>query len=212
MKYSLNTSKLLVFCFFLFSISLNAQTDTLINRNKEGGFELGSGSFTANGWSVAADNGSQVNQWTANRGAQQGFSGNYCAYITNQPNLIPPPNRYTPQQSSTVHFYRDIRFSAGKTSMNLSFMYLNSPTEAPLRVALVHRDSALTSGITLGLLNNFNYNTICFTLDPSVIGNCDRDTSWRLVFSWTDPSSGSFYQPPPAIDDIQLTASTILPE
>ena len=211
MKYSLNTSKLLVFCFFLFSISLNAQTDTLINRNKEGGFELGSGSFTANGWSVAADNGSQVNQWTANRGAQQGFSGNYCAYITNQPNLIPPPNRYTPQQSSTVHFYRDIRFSAGKTSMNLSFMYLNSPTEAPLRVALVHRDSALTSGITLGLLNNFNYNTISFTLDPSVIGNCDRDTSWRLVFSWTDPSSGSFYQPPPAIDDIQLTASTILP-
>ncbi len=209
----LQLSKLPAFYFFLFSISLHAQSDTLINPNKEGGFELGNGSFAANGWSVATNNATQVNQWTSGRGAQQGFIGTNCAYITDQPNVSPPPHHYTPQQGSTVHFYRDVTFPAGKTLVNMFFMYLKTVPNAPIRVALVHRDSALTTGITLGLINinNSSYSFWGYNFDPSVIGNCDRDTTWRLVFTWADPSSGINYQPPPAIDFIQMTASAVLP-
>lgn len=213
MKCILHSSRLLTFCFFLFSISIHAQSDTLLNPNKEGGFELGNGSFVANGWSVAADNATQINQWTIGSGATEGFNGNNCAYITDQPNISPPPHHYTPQQGSTVHFYRDVTFPKGKTLMNMFFMYYKTVPDAPIRVALVHRDSDLTTGITLALLNTtYNYYSFWgYNFDPSVIGNCDRDTTWRLVFSWTAPPSGVNFQPPPAIDFIQMTAKAILP-
>ena len=207
MKCILHSSRLLTFCFFLFSISIHAQSDTLINPNKEGGFELGNGSFVANGWSVAADNAAQVNQWTASWGAQLGFGGTYCAYITNQPSGTPPRHQFTPFQNSTLHFYRDVTFPAGAAQMYLAFSCLNPNYQAPVRVALVHRDSALTTGVTLGTYGGFNsYYYFGVSLDRTIVGNCYRDTTWRLVFSWTEPSSGTINQPSPAIDNIILYA------
>ena len=196
-------NKLLFLGFCLFSFSAYSQSDTLLNPNKEGGFELGNGSFTANGWSVAADNATQVNQWAASWGAQAGFSGTYCAYVTDQPSGTPPRHQFTPLQGSTVHFYRDVTFPAGKTQMYLAFSCLNPNYESPVRVALVHRDSALTTGITLGTYGGFNsYYYFGVSLDKAIIGNCYRDSTWRLVFSWTEPSSSPTYQPSPAIDNI----------
>lgn len=203
-------NKLLLFGFCLFSFSAYSQSDTLINPNKEGGFELGNGSFAANGWSVAADNAMQVNQWTASWGAQTGFGGTYCAYITDQPSGTPPRHQFTPLPGSTVHFYRDVTFPAGKTQMYLAFSCLNPNYDAPVRVALVHRDSALTTGITLGTYGGFSsYYYFGVSLDRNVIGNCDRDTSWRLVFSWTVPTSSFVVQPSPAIDNVFLFARTV---
>lgn len=214
MKLVLRSSKLLTFCFLLFSISIHAQTDTLINPSKEGGFELGNGSFAANGWSVSTNNATQVNQWTASWGAQTGFQGIYCAYITDQPTGMPPRHQFTPFQNSTVHFYRDVTFPAGKTQMYMAFSCLNPNYQAPVRVALVHRDSALTTGITLGTYGGFNsFFYFGVSLDMAVVGNCYRDSTWRLVFSWTEPSNGTTYQPSPAIDNVFLYAhapSTLL--
>ncbi len=205
MKHSPYFRRLLAFWFSLFSLALSAQTDTLVSPSKEGGFELGNGSLAANGWTIASNTGTQANQWTANKGAQAGFHDTYCAYISNQPSGNPPLHQFTPQQGSTVHLYRDVTFPKGRTQMYISFSCFN-PNQAPVRVALVSRDSDLTTGITMGSYGGFNYYGYFGSgLDMATIGNCNRDTTWRLVFSWTVPTDGTI-QPPPAIDDVNVYA------
>jgi hypothetical protein len=197
-------------CLSLFSYVIAfSQTDILINPQTDGGFELGNRSFAANGWTVTANNATQVNQWITGNGATAGFTGGACAYITNQPNTTVKPHSFTPGQGSTVHFYRDVRFTAGKTFVQLTFNSVNLIFDAPLQVRIVHKDSALTKGVLLsGTYTNQSstYQSFSTTINSAILGNCNRDTTLRLVFSWSD-STRMFGTLPPAVDNISLTAS-----
>ena len=103
-------------CLLLLGISgsnLSAQVVTLIDPTGDGGFENGS-TFAANGWTVAA--GVATNQWFVGNAATP-FAGSNCAYISQTANGS--SYTYDPLSTSTVYFYRDIAFPAGKGRITL---------------------------------------------------------------------------------------------
>ena len=213
MKHVHHSSKLLAFCFFLFSISIHAQTDTLINPDKEGGFELGNGSFAANGWSVSTNNATALNQWTVNNGARIGFSGNSCAYITNDPTGNPPRHQYAQEGNDVVYFYRAITFPKGKTQMYMTFSLTGAYSQSLLKVWLLPRNATtLSQGIALKSLYGFStsYLNARFDLDRTIIGNCNSDTTWLVAFSWQHVA-GDNYAQAPAVDNIGLFADGVSP-
>ena len=90
----------------------------LIDPAGAGGFELG-GTFAANGWTeVNTVPVTPTNQWYVGTAAT-GFTGN-AAYISNNGGVT---NTYTNTANSVVHFYRDVTFPAGETSITLSFSW-----------------------------------------------------------------------------------------
>ncbi len=97
---------------FMMIFSVNSQT-VLIHPASDGGFANGS-TFADNGWIV--ENGSLTNQW--NLGTAPAIFPNTSAYISNDLGVT---NEYTNTSTSVVHFYRDVTFPAGETSINLSF-------------------------------------------------------------------------------------------
>ena len=93
--------------------TLQAQT-TLISSTGDGGFENGS-TFASNGWTLL--NGTGVtNQWFLGT-VPAGFT-NQCAYVSNDNGTS---WSYTNTTVSVVHFYRDVTFPAGETSIQLNF-------------------------------------------------------------------------------------------
>ncbi len=213
MKLVLRSSKLLTFCFLLISNSIHAQTDTLINPSKEGGFELGNGSFAANGWSVSTNNATAINQWTINSGARIGFSGNYCAYITNDPTGNPPRYQYTQEGNDAVYFYRNITFPKGKTQMYMTLSLTGAYAQSLLKVWLLPQNATtLSQGIALKSLYGFStsYLNASFALDRTIIGNCNSDTTWLVAFSWQHIAGDNFTQAP-AVDNIGLFADGVSP-
>jgi hypothetical protein len=206
-------NKLLLLGFCLFSISAYSQSDTLINPNKEGGFELGNGSFAANGWSVSTNNATALNQWTVNNGARIGFSGNYCAYITNDPTGNPPRHQHAQEGNDAVYFYRTITFPKGKTQMYMTLSLTGAYSQSLLKVWLLPQNATtLSQGIALKSLYGFStsYLNASFALDRTIIGNCTSDTTWLVAFSWQH-IEGDNYTQSPAVDNIGLYADGVSP-
>jgi hypothetical protein len=197
-------------CLFFTTPYIYAQTDTLLNPLKEGGFELGNGSFAANGWSVSTNNTTAINQWTANRGASRGFSGSYCAYVTNNPTGNPPVHNYSVQGSERIYFYREVTFPKGKTALNLSFNYYNAARETSFDIWLLPRQAtSLVDGRLLRTINFVgSYSLVNLPLDYTIIGNCTRDTTWQLAFAWRN-SPSTIYGIPPALDNIGIFSDGI---
>jgi hypothetical protein len=203
----------------LTSLSVLSQT-VLIDPTGDGGFENGT-SFADNGWTVVngTSSFSDYNRWVVGTDASP-TDGTYCAYIScgNSGNYGTSANyayNYLGNSSSDdCHIYRDINFPAGEDLITLSFEWKCrgywSDNSDYMRVYLIPtsitptEDNLLSSTYRIGELY-YNHVTTwqseSITIDPSYAG-----TSYRLVFTWTNSSSGNT-QPPAAIDEISLESN-----
>ncbi|MEQ1744256.1 MAG: hypothetical protein ABMA02_02440 [Saprospiraceae bacterium] len=203
-------------CFIVGQAS--AQT-TLISPTGDGGFENGS-TFAANGWTLV--NGA-TNQWFLGAVAPPSAGAN-CAYVSND--VAGATYNYDIVAASTVHFYRDITFPAGQTSITLTFKWKvqgessydyvtvfsmptsntplpNSPAggfQSWLNIPTAYPGAVIhCTPPNLNLQGTYQTQTIC--LPASYAG-----TTRRLVFMWTnDTSAGT--QPPGSIDEISLVSA-----
>ena len=108
--------KALLTCMVVGMAMVSTAQTTLIDPAGDGGFENGA-TFAANGWTVA-NNGSG-NDWYVGTVPTAFGTGNN-AYISSD--LGVTHNYVAP--GVLVHFYRDILFPAGETSINLSFDWI----------------------------------------------------------------------------------------
>ncbi|MFN4081546.1 MAG: beta strand repeat-containing protein, partial [Saprospiraceae bacterium] len=208
--------KLLLFSLVWSVLCLSVEGQTvLINPSGDGGFENG-GTFAANGWTL--ENGSVTNQWFIGT-VPPGFNNN-VAFVSDDGGTS---WSYTNTDVSVVHFYRDITFPAGETSINLSFNWQAlgeagswdalMVSIAPTSYTPVANNTSLATGplpapaITLQQFwNVMAPQSAALTLPPSLIGNCSAPATWRLIFTWKN--DGSLGTPPPiAIDNISLTSA-----
>jgi hypothetical protein len=98
-----------------------AQT-ILVDGTGDGSFEGGTGcaanTYTVNGWTIV--NGDETNRWAVNTGAGA-THGSQAIYITDDCGDNPPPHQYDIDETSVVHFYRDITVPAGEPYLTISF-------------------------------------------------------------------------------------------
>ena len=194
-----------IFLLLIFQQNIFAQT-TLISPTGDGGFETGV-DFASNGWTAV--NGTQSNQWFLGTGAP-GYSGSRAAFISSDGGTTWGNSGV----ASVVHFYRDITFPAGETSINLTFKYSiqnADPTFDYIKFFLVPTTTTpvagtlLTSGQIGGSYDALGtFVTATIFLPPSAAG-----TTQRLVITWrnegvTPHGSG-------AIDDISLVSAPPAP-
>ncbi|MBK8623012.1 MAG: Ig-like domain-containing protein [Saprospiraceae bacterium] len=182
-------------------------TITLIDPEKEGGFELGN-SFGANGWTVINQ---FYNRWAVGSNTAP-TSGEACAYIS----LFGGNAGYYNWVDQTVHFYRDVIIHPEAEDIMLSFKWKGvgesghdrllvytapvgfSPSGgSPSSPSTNMSGATLVSNINLHSSNNFQ--TAMISLPDQLKG-----TSIRLIFTWQNDDSGGA-QPPAVIDEISLT-------
>jgi hypothetical protein len=225
MKRISTNRSLLAYCVSLALLLLGhtfvqAQT-ILINPNGDGGFENGS-TFAANGWTVANTPNSPYNAWWVGSAPAQ-FPTN-AAYVSDD--VAGATHTYSTTQGNQIHFYRDVTFPAGESTIDLSFDIVVQGENSwdMLQVSLVPT-SVTPTGVAsypgsgfgpiipgaevLGtfVLLGTSVQSISISIPASLAGNCDAPATWRLVFSWkSDTSVGT--QPPAAIDNISLTSAT----
>ncbi len=218
-KLNLFKKNLLSIILVLFvSLQLKAQT-VLISPTGDGGFENGT-TFAANGWTEV--NGAATNQWFVGTPSTPS-AGTNAAFISNNSGV---GNLYTTSSSSTVHFYRDVTFPSGETTITLTFKWkaqgesnydyvtvysmptsltpsANSPTggfQSWLNIPTVYSGAVVHANpLKLNLQSTYQTQTIC--LPPSYAG-----TTRRLVFMWSNDASGGA-TPPGSIDEISLVSS-----
>lgn len=205
---------LLSVLFVLLSFLGTAQT-VLIDPAAEGGFESGA-TFAANGWTV--DNGAAVNQWYLGA-VPVGFTTN-SAFISNNGGVS---NAFSNTSPSVVHFYRDVTFPAGETTMQLSFNWMALGESgfydalivsvAPTTFTPVASTTSLGTGVLAApaieigrFWNQGTVQTATINLSPAVVGNCSANATWRLIFTWKNDTSGGA-APAGAVDNISLTSA-----
>jgi len=174
------------------------------------GFETG---FT--NWETSQNG--QVNKWTTGTATSNG--GTQGAYISNDNGVT---NAYSTGTSAVAHLYRDIQVPAALQAINLSFDWKGDGENDYdyLRVWLVPTTYTPTAGSTISatgtapagrvrlggnLQDITTYQTNNYTIPSAYAGQ-----SFRLVFEWTN-DGGSGTQPPAAIDNIVITATSCLP-
>jgi len=144
-------------------------------------------------------NGSQTNKWMV--GNATASDGNYSLYISNDNDA----NTYSLNSASTVHFYRDIRFTrANENNITFDLQVGGEPLADFLRVYLCETSinpvaGSYPSGLLLG--------EYCFTntWSPKLISLPTQqvNTIKRLVFTWRNNGSRGV-QPPAAVDNISF--------
>ncbi|MFC3159273.1 Por secretion system C-terminal sorting domain-containing protein [Chryseobacterium arachidis] len=152
-------------------------------------------------------NGTQTNKWVY--GSATGNTGN-SLYISNTNGTT---NAYSTSSTSIVHAYRDILIPAGTTTATFSFDWKAAGESSwdYLRVWLVPSTFMPTSGVNIGagtgriqVGGNYNQQTTWQTvLNPTQNLSSFAGQTMRLVFEWTNDSSGGT-QPPVAIDNINI--------
>lgn len=198
---------------FVGSALLWAQTTVLINSTTEGSFESQTfcgPSGTVDGWNIA--NGTQGNRWTVHTaaGAQH---GNNAIYITRDCSANPPPQNYT-NSVSTVHFWRDVTLPTNQPYVEIS-AYLKTEGERTdfLEIFVIPVSSAPTP--TAGTaITNTAYSLGKFSrFSPTgwrqirAMYHCGQGgQAVRIIFSWRNDGVAE-YQPPAAVDAIQVVAS-----
>ncbi|MCX6303728.1 MAG: T9SS type A sorting domain-containing protein [Bacteroidetes bacterium] len=196
-KLLLLSTAILLICGFSFG-----QT-TLISPTGNGGFETGS-TFA-------------VNNWTPVNGAYNMFyvgstpvvyAGTNCAF-SGSSSLTWAGSANT----SVNHFYRDVTFPAGETSITLKFYYKIAAPDAGydyLKVFLVPSATVPVEGTQLatgqiGVTSGYESATT-WTLVTIVVPASAAGTTQRLVFSWR--SDGVSPHGAVAVDNIELTSKT----
>ncbi len=185
----------------------NAQT-VLISPTGNGGFESGT-TFPANGWTLV--NASSGNSWCVGTVATSaGARGAYISTSSSGSNNNYNKGFSFPSASRVVHFYRDVTFPAGETSITLSFKWKNDgQTNADdISVFLANTSLTPTSGNEVASGNliagpyddeGANFQTVTISIPGSNAG-----TTKRLIFSWRNNNS-SGTNPAGAFDEISLT-------
>ncbi len=186
-------------------LTMSLMGTMLIDPAAGGGFELGDGSFSANGWTLV--NGAQINHWATGTAAP-GFSGNRAAFVTNGTGW-----NYTITSTSTVYFWREVTFPSGAGDIRLTFDYRGTgeSTWDFLRVFLVPTGTAITAGtlLTTGRIGLEHYNFTPGWIKTGIsIPSAEAGQTRILAFCWRNDASGGF-APPIAIDNIRLTATPV---
>ncbi|MEI7484417.1 MAG: BNR-repeat neuraminidase N-terminal domain-containing protein [Ignavibacteriota bacterium] len=178
----------------------NVTSTTLIDPTGNGGFESGS-TFALNGWTSI--NGTK-NMF--NVGSLPGtYAGSYCAYTGNG-------SAWTGQRNAAVnHFYRDISFPSGETSITLTFYHKETTPDVNdnLKIYLVSTSTTPVAGTSLatGQIGSSYYNSTSWVQETITLPTSAAGTSQRLVFSWTtDAVTNSLYSAI-AIDNISLVSA-----
>ena len=209
---SLFTKMLQVTALLLMAVAIttNASAQTvLISPTGNGGFESGT-TFAANGWTVA--NAASGNSWAVGTAAVS--AGARGAYISNNSGTS---NNYTnfgllSSASRTVHFYRDVTFPAGQTSITLSFKWRCAGESGAdfIKVSLAATSVVPTSGTDIAAGNQIAgpfsgqgsaFQTVTLTIPASNAG-----TTKRLIFTWINNNNLVGSNPAGAFDEISLTS------
>ncbi len=219
LKHSSALAYGVVLVFFLLFSSLSFGQVTVIDPNGDGGFESGA-TFAANNWSVTtstAGSGNR-NRWICEDDAVAGFSGNRCAYVSNDFNAFGGyDHTYNTGNSRVTHLYRDVTIPAGATNILLDFRWISNgeiywgTVYDAMRVWLVPTsynpvyNTQIPNGggrLQVGLADYYNQNSWTNATNIA-IPNTYAGTTFRLVFEWrNDANSGS--QPPAGVDNVYL--------
>ncbi|MES2689898.1 MAG: BNR-repeat neuraminidase N-terminal domain-containing protein, partial [Bacteroidota bacterium] len=217
----------LLFTFITIALAYSQAQTTLISPTGAGGFELGTGSFADNGWTLTT---SATNNWYTGQGKTNGAysfpSSTRCAYVSNDAGAN---WTYLGSTNQAVHFYRDVVFPAGETQATLSFKFQQRGDNARLMVFIC--DTTMTP--VLGVPNSGSINvgiggwggtgsptmltntytlqaagTVAYTISipPSALGNCATSQKRRIVFTWNNSTTPT--NPPAAVDEISLVSKT----
>lgn len=209
--------KSLLLMISLFCVTSSFSQTVLIDPAADGGFETGT-TFAANGWTLVNGSGTDYNRWCVGVNATP-TAGTYCAYVSDgQSGAYGTNANYFYNANSggssadVCHFWRDVTFPAGEEQIILTFKWKGRGyTDASdyLRVFLaptgtsVSEDAQVSTSYQIGASKYYNqttWQTVSITINPSYAG-----TSARLIFSWTNNSTGNT-NPPAAIDEISLTS------
>lgn len=195
----------------------------LINPNTDGGFQIGA-TFASNGWTVV--NGTLPNKWFLNTVPGGSNFSTRAAYISND--VAGNTWNYTTSSVSVVHFYKDITFPAGQTTINYSFNWQclgESGSYDALLISIAptsYLPSASSSNLgtqglgspTITIAQYYNSNVLNLAsgnISSAIIGNCDSSVTKRVIFTWkNDDTVGN--NPPVAIDNISLTSAVSSPQ
>ncbi len=205
---------------FATGLGASAQSTVLISPTGDGGFENGT-TFAANGWTVV-NGAAGTNNWFVGATAPPS-AGTQSAFIDNGTGLT---NVFTNTATTTVHFYKDITFPAGQTSISLSFKWkcsgessydyvtvyimptTNTPavnTPAGSFQSWLNFPTAYPGATIYSVPPNLNLQTTYQTQNICLPGSL-AGTTRRVVFAWTnDGSAGT--NPPGSIDEISLISS-----
>ncbi|MFN7327330.1 MAG: beta strand repeat-containing protein, partial [Chitinophagales bacterium] len=221
-NYTLKVAYLLILPLLAVGFVGQAQT-TLVDPTGAGGFELGTGSFADNGWTVV--NGSGVtNQWFT--GTAPSLFTSRSAYVSNDP--TGSTHNYLTSSGSLVHFYRDITLPAGQTSLSYSYQWYGggestydfiqiSVGSTSITPAAQSGTSGSVSPITTPIiagttvigahnLQTASIQNVSGTVSSANFGNCSSPATIRLFITWRNDGSGGT-QPPSAIDNFSLISS-----
>ena len=180
----------------------NTMSTTLISAS-DGGFENATVTFGANGWTVV--NGTtpyNKNLFTVGT-LTAPYAGTYSAYTVSG-------TTWSGQKNVSVnHFYRDIAFPAGETSITLTFYHKESASDPSdnLKIYLVSTSTTPVGGTQLssGQIGSSYYNNTSWGMETITLPTSAAGTTQRLVFSWTNdaiaPNSAV------AIDNISLVSA-----
>lgn len=203
----------------VFLILISFQNDIMaqtvhISPTGSGGFESGT-TFASNGWSNTSGS-SNRNQWVVSTGAT-GYSGNRCAYVSDDTSSSPPPHNYNITTTRRTHFYRDITIASGESEITLSFSWKANgqsgqdmlkvwsvPTSyTPIfGTAINATGSAPTGRILVGsYLSQSSWTTETVNLSTAYAGE-----TFRLVFEWIN-NNNTGTQTPAAVDNISLISN-----
>jgi hypothetical protein len=215
----------------LLSSTLQAQT-VLVNPATDGGFEIGTGSLTDNGWtqvSAAAND-----TWYTGTGLTSGSymfpSNTRCAYISKDVGGT-TWSYVTTVSPNAAHIYKDVTVPAGQTQVTLSFKYqLNGTNNTKLMVYVCPSNAVPVTTEPQsngGTVSNNGWGagtgvpvllfsaatpqpagtqTFTASIPASFLNNCNNATSFRIVFTSFRNSSGTSNLPPPAIDSISIVS------
>ena len=214
-----------VLCLLLLvTVGVSAQT-TLISPTGAGGFENGT-TFADNGWTTVN---AATNTWQVGT-APGWFSGSRGAYISSDSGTSWTYNNGIAQRS---HFYRDVTFPAGETSITLTFdlringndgnwdnmqVYLANTTVTPTTSGPTGQNTTSTTwpGYTDGTTGFYllrrngtsiptSTTTVTYTFTTAQATYAAGNTR-RLIFTWKNDGTGGS-NPPASVDNISLVSS-----
>lgn len=202
--------KALMFIALLATSQISFAQTVIISPTGDGGFETGT-TFAANGWTAV--NSGSGNQWFCSNFVAS--AGARSAYVSST--ATGTSNNYSNWSLSNAtrvqHFYRNVNFPAGETSITLNFKWrCNGQSGSDdIKVFLVPTTTTPVAGTALPGANQIagpytgqsSYQTVSVTLSAALAG-----TTQRLVFSWRNNNDFSGSNPAGSFDEISLTSCT----
>ncbi|PNQ73819.1 hypothetical protein C1T31_05670 [Hanstruepera neustonica] len=202
--------KFVLLVVFAFAINVSFGQTVLLSPTGGGGFE--SLSFDNLGWRVTSDREETYNQWVSNAGAEPGFTGRGCAYITNNAGFAVPPHKYTYSPARVAHIYRDISVPAGESEITVDFKWIGQGQSirdrmriwiVPITYAPIYGTEITPAADRIRLGGNYSGSSTWSASPTLTIPRSYAGTTFRFVVEWAnDDNTGA--DPPAAIDDISI--------